>query len=182
MFYDALLAGLNFHLLHWSCSVLLDCASRDCSLPVSSVHGFPRQEHGTGLPLPSSGESSWSRDGTTTPMSPCLAVGFFSTAPPVNWLDNAHLIDCFPFPSHSSTPFLIFPVPCKWNMCNWFYVLESASGKPKLIIIHVKDLVHGKHSKTKERQKKLLLFGDLLFLFYLKSSPCWISWNNSVFF
>ena len=105
VFYDALPAGLNCHLLQWSCSALLDCDSRDCSLSVASVHVFPRQEHGTGLPFPSSGESSWSRDGTPTPMSPCPAVGFFTTAPPVNWLDNAHFLTASPFLCIALPPF-----------------------------------------------------------------------------
>ena len=176
MFYNAFLAGLNFHLLQWSCSAVFDSVTPGtvaCQAPL--FMGFPRQEYWIRLPFSSSGESSWPRDRTPSPMSPCLAGGFFSAAPPVNWFDNAHFIDCFPFPSHSSTLFLIFPVPCKWNTCNWFYVLESAPGKPKLILICIKDLVHDKHSKTKERAKMITNRQSLISIL---SSNCWISWNN----
>ena len=32
------------------------CDPMDCSLPGSSVHGFPRQEYWSGLPFPSPGD------------------------------------------------------------------------------------------------------------------------------
>ena len=49
------------------------CHPMDCSLLGSSVLGFPRQEHWSGLPLPSPEEIN--------PPSPALAGGFFTTKP-----------------------------------------------------------------------------------------------------
>ena len=48
----------------------------DCSLPGSSVHGFPGQECQSGLPCPPAGDLS---DSGIKPMSPALASGFFIT-------------------------------------------------------------------------------------------------------
>ena len=51
----------------------------ECSLPGSSVHGFPRQEYWSGLPFPSSGDLSHTG---IKPVSPALAGRFFTTEPP----------------------------------------------------------------------------------------------------
>ena len=59
-----------------SCPTL--CNPMNCSSPGSSVHGFSRQEHWSGLPCPHPGESFRSRDRTHTS---CTAGGFFTTEP-----------------------------------------------------------------------------------------------------
>ena len=50
----------------WCCSVAKSCLTlcnpMDCSPPGSPVHGFSRQEYWSGLPFPSPGESSRSRN------------------------------------------------------------------------------------------------------------------------
>jgi len=51
----------------------------DCSLPGSSVYGFPRQEYWSGLPFPSPGDLP---DPGIKPGPPALAGGFFTTVPP----------------------------------------------------------------------------------------------------
>ena len=59
VFYNAFLAGLNFHLLQWSCSVVFNSVTPGTvarQAPLSM--GFPRQEYWIGLPFYSSGESS----------------------------------------------------------------------------------------------------------------------------
>ena len=57
---------LKFEEPCWCCSVAKSyptlCNPMDCSPPGSSVHGFSRQEYWSGLPFPSPGESSQSRD------------------------------------------------------------------------------------------------------------------------
>ena len=56
------------------CLTLFD--PMDCSPPGFSVHGFSRQEHWSGLPFVSQGESSWSRDRTHMSCVSCIAGGF----------------------------------------------------------------------------------------------------------
>ena len=55
------------------------CNPRDCSLPGSSVHGFPRQEYWCVLPFPSPGGLP---NPGTEPTFPALAGRFFTTEPP----------------------------------------------------------------------------------------------------
>ena len=55
-----------------------------CDLPVSSVMGFSRQEHWSGLPLPSPGDLPNSGIELPSAVSPALADGFFTTEPPGN--------------------------------------------------------------------------------------------------
>jgi len=50
----------------------------DCTLPGSSVHGIPRQEHWRGLPFPSPGDLP---DPEIELTSPALAGRFFTTEP-----------------------------------------------------------------------------------------------------
>ena len=52
------------------------CNPMDCSLPCSSVHGFPRQEYWNGLSFPSPGDLP---DPGIGPESPALECGFFTT-------------------------------------------------------------------------------------------------------
>ena len=56
-------------------SCLTLCDPMDCYLPGFSVHGISRQVYWSGLPFPSSGESSWPRDGI--PVS-CIAGRSFT--------------------------------------------------------------------------------------------------------
>ena len=53
----------------------------DCSLPGSSVPEIPRQEHWSGLPFPPPGDLPDSGVKPTSPASPALARGFFTTEP-----------------------------------------------------------------------------------------------------
>ena len=55
------------------------CNPMDYSPPGSSVQGFPRQEHWSGLPFPSPGDLP---NPGMEPMPPVLAGGFFTTEPP----------------------------------------------------------------------------------------------------
>ena len=54
----------------------------DCSPPGSSSMGFSRQEYWSGLSLPPPGELSNPETEITSPASPALAGGFFTTEPP----------------------------------------------------------------------------------------------------
>ena len=62
----------------------------DCSLPGSSVMGFPRQEHCSGLPFPSPRDLP---NPGIEPASPLLAGRFFITEPPVkpNYLSTYYI-------------------------------------------------------------------------------------------
>ena len=60
-----------------SCPTL--CDSIDGSPPDSSSLGFSKQEHWSGLSFPTPGDLP---DTGIKPMSPALAGGFFTTAPP----------------------------------------------------------------------------------------------------
>ena len=54
----------------------------DCSLPGSSVHGILRQEYWSGLPLPIPGDLPNPGIKPKSLVSPALANGFFTAAPP----------------------------------------------------------------------------------------------------
>ena len=54
----------------------------DCSLPGSSVHGIHRQEYWSGLPFPPPGHLPDPGTEPASLLSPTLAGGFFTTAPP----------------------------------------------------------------------------------------------------
>ena len=54
----------------------------DCSPPGSSVHGILQTEYWSGLPFPTPGDLPDSGIKPTSPESPALAGGFFTTAPP----------------------------------------------------------------------------------------------------
>ena len=56
------------------------CAPVDCSLPGSSVHGIPQQEHGHGEPCPPPGELPDPGIKLMSPMSPALAGAFFTAS------------------------------------------------------------------------------------------------------
>ena len=58
------------------------CSPVDSSLPGSSVHGIPSQEHWCGLPFPPPGDLSDSGKKPTSLVSPALAGGFFTTESP----------------------------------------------------------------------------------------------------
>ena len=60
-----------------SCLTLCDPWTLACQAPLSM--GFPRQEHWTGLPFPSSGDLL---NPGIKPTSPVLAGGFFTIEPP----------------------------------------------------------------------------------------------------
>ena len=55
------------------------CDPMDCSLPGSSVHGFPRQEYCHELPFPSSGDLP---NPGIKPRSPVLQADSLPTEPP----------------------------------------------------------------------------------------------------
>ena len=59
--------------------VQLFCSPKDWGPPGSSVHGFPRQEYWSGLPLPTPEDLSDPGIETPSPGSPELAGGFFTT-------------------------------------------------------------------------------------------------------
>ena len=59
------------------------CDPMDYNPPVSSVHGiFFRQEYWNGLPFLSPGDLTDPGIKPTSPVSPALAEGFFTTEPP----------------------------------------------------------------------------------------------------
>ena len=60
-------------------SCLTICKHIDCSLPGSSVHGFSRQEHWSGLPFPSPGDLP---DTGIEPGSPALQPDTLPSEPP----------------------------------------------------------------------------------------------------
>jgi len=53
----------------------------DCSLPGSSVMGFPRQEDWSGLPFPSPGDLPNPGIKTVSPQVSCIAGGFLTADP-----------------------------------------------------------------------------------------------------
>ena len=55
------------------------CDPMDCSQPGSSVHGFSRQEYWSGLPFPSPGQSSWTKDRTWVSYRSCIGRQVFFT-------------------------------------------------------------------------------------------------------
>ena len=63
-----------------SCPTL--CYPAGCSPPGSSEHGFSRQEYGSGLPSPPSGDLPEPGIELRSSASPALAGGFFTTEPP----------------------------------------------------------------------------------------------------
>ena len=65
-----------------SCLTLRD--PMDCSPPGSSVHGILQTEYWSGLPFPTPGDLPDSGIKPTSPESPALARGFFTTEPPGN--------------------------------------------------------------------------------------------------
>ena len=59
------------------------CESMDCVACQASLSmGFSRQEHWSGLPLPSPGDLPNPGIKPLSPVSPTLAGGFFTTEPP----------------------------------------------------------------------------------------------------
>ena len=60
------------------------CNPMDCSLPISSVHGIPRQEYWNGLLFPFPGDLSNLRIELESLKSPVLVGGFFIAEPPGN--------------------------------------------------------------------------------------------------
>ena len=56
------------------------CDPMDCSLLGSSVHGFPRQEYQSGVPLPPPGDLPDPVIKPASPVTPVLAGGFFATS------------------------------------------------------------------------------------------------------
>ena len=69
------------HSVQFSRSVVSDyCDPMDSSLPESM--GFSRQEYWSGLPFPSPGDLPNPGIELTSPVSPALAGGFFTTGPP----------------------------------------------------------------------------------------------------
>ena len=66
-----------------SCSIAKSCLTlcdpTDCSPPGSSVHGIPRQEYWSGLPLPSPRDLP---DPGTEPRSPALHADSLPSEPP----------------------------------------------------------------------------------------------------
>ena len=67
-----LLSHIQFFATHWTVA---------CQAPLST--GFSRQEYCSGLPVPSSRESSQPRDQPSSLMSSELAGGFFTTG--ISW-------------------------------------------------------------------------------------------------
>ena len=65
-------------------SCLTLAAPWDCSLPISSVHGIPRQEYWSGLLFPFPGDLSNPRIELEPLKSPVLVSGFFIAEPPGN--------------------------------------------------------------------------------------------------
>ena len=65
-----------------SCPTL--CDPMDCSPPSSSVHGISQTRTLEGAAVSSSRGSSWPGIESMSPVSPALAGGFFTTAPPGN--------------------------------------------------------------------------------------------------
>ena len=62
-----------------SCPTL--CDSMDCSPPASSVHEFSTQNYWSGLPFPTLGDLPDPGTKFTSPVSPGLVGGFFTTEP-----------------------------------------------------------------------------------------------------
>ena len=58
------------------------CDPMDCSLPGSSVQGFPRQEYWSGLPIPTAGDLPCPGIGPMSPVSLALTGRFFTTMLP----------------------------------------------------------------------------------------------------
>ena len=64
----------------WSCLTL--CDSVDCSPPGSSVPGILQARILEWVAMPSSGGSSWPRDGTSVSWVSCIARGLFTAGKP----------------------------------------------------------------------------------------------------
>ena len=68
----------------YACSVLQSCLTlcdpMDCSRPGSPSMGFSRQEYWSGLPFPPLGDLPSPGIEPTSPVSPALRGGFFTTA------------------------------------------------------------------------------------------------------
>ena len=106
-------------LLLFSCSVLSDsCNPMDCSL-----HGFPRQEHWSGKPVPSPGDL---RVLGIEPRSPALTSGFFTAEPP----GKPHVVHCSVTKNHSTClehkPLCLFE-RFFLNIFSLLYVMNSLS-------------------------------------------------------
>ena len=68
------------------------CYPMDCSLPGSSVHGVPRQEHWSELPFPPLGDLADPGIKLESPVSLTLAGGLFTTS--ATW--ETHMISWIP--------------------------------------------------------------------------------------
>ena len=111
------------------CSVAQSCPTpcnlTDCSPPGFSVHGiFFRQEYWTKLPFPSPGYLPDPRIKPASPVSPALASGFFTTAPPgkpcplllcANWNLGKHCC------SFLLSPWMSFLFQIFQNDYGWFW-------------------------------------------------------------
>jgi len=62
--------------------MLTVCGSMDCSLSGSSVHGIFQQEYWSRLTFPPAEDLPHPGTESKSPVSPVLAGGFFTTAPP----------------------------------------------------------------------------------------------------
>ena len=71
------------------CPIL--CNPMDCSLPGSSVHGFPRQEYWSGLPCLPPGDVPNPGIKPTSLMSPALAGKFFATTA-LEWVQQYPIV------------------------------------------------------------------------------------------
>ena len=86
-----------------ACSVaqlyLTLCDPMDCSSPGSSVQGIFQAKILEGLPLPPPGDLPDSGIESRSPVSPALAVRFFTTEPPgkpyMFWIVTAYYIDIY---------------------------------------------------------------------------------------
>ena len=101
-----------------SCSTV--CDPTGCNLPGSSVMGFFRQEHWSGLPFPFPGDLPDPGIEPTSPVvSPAFSGGFFTTEPPrkpcsYKWLDRKEEGVCV----------CVCVCVCVWDgagvlMCDW---------------------------------------------------------------
>ena len=74
----------------------------DYSLPGSSVHGISQARILEWLPFPSPGDLSYSGIASVSLVSPVLAGGFFTTAPPRDTLRYVISVfkSSFPFPQY----------------------------------------------------------------------------------
>ena len=95
-----------------SCSTLSN--PMHCSPPSSTVHGFSRQEHWSGLPLPSPGDLLNSGN---EPRAPTLQVGSLPSEPPrkpVSWITRQKLLqlgwEVLIHLLYSQTPHLQIPI------------------------------------------------------------------------